>query len=81
MKTVEVNRAPVRICHLCNHPYQIIQVFNKFDQPIVGGAKLNFSMMNDFGFTKTPFRRPRRYEFTDRLNIIIRLTDKKLWSW
>ena len=29
----------------CNDPYQIIQVFNKFDQvdqPIVGGAKLTF---------------------------------------
>ena len=69
---------------LCNDPYQIIQVFNKFDQvdqPIVGGAKLTFSMMNNFGLTKTPFRRPRRYEFTDRLNVKIRLMDKKLWSW
>ena len=67
----------------CNDPYQIIQVFNKFDQvdqPIVGGAKLNFSRMNNFGLTKTPFRRPRRYEFIDRLNVKIRLTDKKLWS-
>ena len=53
----------------CNDPHQIIQVFNKFDQvdqPIVGGAKLTFSRMNNFGLTKTPFRRPRRYEFTDR---------------
>ena len=53
----------------CNDPYQIIQVFNKFDQvdqPIVGGTKLNFSRTNNFGLTKTPFRRPRRYEFTDR---------------
>ena len=67
----------------CNDPYQIIQVFNKFDQvdqPIVGGAKLTFSRMNNFGLTKIPFRRPRRYEFTDRLNVKIRLTDKKLWS-
>ena len=63
----------------CNDPYQIIQVFNKFDQPIVGGAKLTFSSMNNFLLTKTPFRRPRRYEFTDRLNVKIRLTDKKLW--
>ena len=67
----------------CNDPYQIIQVFsfNKFDQPIVGGAKLTFSRMNNFGLTKTQFRRPRRYEFTDRLNVKIRFTDKKLWSW
>ena len=53
----------------CNDPYQIIQVFNKFDQvdqPIVGGAKLTFSRMNNFGLTKTPFCRPRRYEFRDR---------------
>ena len=65
----------------CNDPYQIIQVFNKFDQvdqPIAGGAKLNFSRINNFGLTKTPFHRPRRYEFTDRLNVKIRLTDKKL---
>ena len=67
----------------CNDPYQIIQVFNKFDQvdqPIVGGAKLTFSRMNNFWLTKTPFSRPRRYEFADRLNAKIRLTDKKLWS-
>ena len=67
----------------CNDPYQIIQVFNKFDQvdqPIAGGAKLTFSRMNNFGLTKTPFRRPRRYEFTDRLNVKFQLTDKKLWS-
>ena len=60
----------------CNDPHQIIQVFNKFDQvltqfdqvdqPIVGGAKLNFSRTNNFGLTETPFRRPRQYEFTDR---------------
>ena len=60
----------------CNDPYQIIQVFNKFDQvltkfdqvdqPIVGGAKLTFSRTNNFGLTETPFRRPRQYEFTDR---------------
>ena len=37
--------------------------------------------MNNFGLTKTPFRRPRRYEFTDGLNVKIRLTDKKLWPW
>ena len=68
----------------CNNSYQIIQVFNKFDQvdqQIVGGAKLTFSRMNNFGLTKTSFRRPRRYEFTDRLNVKIRLKDKKLWSW
>ena len=68
----------------CKDLYQIIQVFNKFDQvdqPIVGGAKLTFSTMNNFGLTKTPFFRPRRYEFTDRLNVKIRLTDKKLWFW
>ena len=68
----------------CNDPYQIIQVFNKFDQVdqlIECGAKLTFSRMNNFGLTKTPFRRPGRYEFTDRLNVKIRLTDKKLWSW
>ena len=65
----------------CNDPYQIIQVFNKFDQPIVGLAKFTFSRMNNFGLTKTPFRRPRRYEFTDGLNVKIRLTDKKLWPW
>ena len=35
--------------------------------------------MNNFGLTKTPFRRPRRYEFIDGLNVKIRLTDKKLW--
>ena len=35
--------------------------------------------MNNFGLTKTPFRRPHRYEFTDELNVKIRLTDKKLW--
>ena len=62
----------------CNDLYQIIQVFNTFDQPLVGGAKLTFSRMNNFGLTKTPFRRPRRYEFTDGLNVKIRLTDKKL---
>ena len=59
----------------CNDPYQIIQVFltslTKFDQPIVGGAKLNISRINNFGLSKTPFRRPRRYEFTDRLNVKI----------
>ena len=64
-----------------NDPHQIIQVFNKFDQvdqPIVGGVKLTFSRMNNFGLTKTPLRRPRRYEFIDGLNVKIRLTDKKL---
>ena len=53
----------------CNDPHQIIQVFDKFDpvnQPIVGGAKLTFSRTNNFELTKTPFRRPHRYEFTDR---------------
>ena len=65
----------------CNDLYQIIQVLNKFDQPITGGAKLNFSRMNNFGLTKTPFRRPRRYEFTDGWNVKIRLTDKRLWPW
>ena len=65
----------------CNDPSKIIQVFNKFDQPIVGGAKLTFSKMNNFGLTKTPFCRPRRYEFTDELNVKIRLKDTKLWFW
>ena len=71
----------------CHDPYQIIQVltsltkFDQVDQPIVGGAKLAFSRMNNFGLTKTPFRRPRRYEFKNRLNVKIRFTDKKLWSW
>ena len=37
--------------------------------------------MDNFGLTKTPFRRPRRYEFIDGLNVKIRLTDKKLWPW
>ena len=40
--------------------------FDPVDQSIVGGAKLNFSRTNNFGLTETPFRRPRRYEFTDR---------------
>ena len=65
----------------CNDPYQIIQVLTrltKFDQPIVRGAKLTFSKMNNFGLVKTPFRRPRRYEFTDGLDVKIRLTNKKL---
>ena len=69
---------------LCNDPYQIIQVLKhltKFDQELVCGPKLNFSRMNNFGFTKTPFHRPRRYEFIDGLNVKIRLTDKKLWPW
>ena len=35
--------------------------------------------MDNFGLTKKPFRRPRRYEFIDGLNVKIRLTDKKLW--
>ena len=35
--------------------------------------------MNNFGLTKTPFHRPRRYEFIDGLNVKIRLTDRKLW--
>ena len=35
--------------------------------------------MDNFGFIKAPFRRPRRYEFIDELNVKIRLTDKKLW--
>ena len=65
----------------CNDPYRIIQDLTKFDQPIVGGPKLTFSRMNNFGLTKTPLRRPRRYEFTDRWNVKIRLRDKKLWSW
>ena len=55
----------------CNDPHQIVQVFNKFDQPIVGGAKLTFSRMNNFVMTKTPLRRPRRYEFIDWLNVKI----------
>ena len=68
----------------CNDPYQIIQVFfkkkrlTKFDQQLVRGSKLTFSRMNNFGLTKTPFRRPRRYEFMDGLNIKIRLMDRKL---
>ena len=65
----------------CNDPYQIIQVFNTFDQPLVCGAKLTFSRINNFGLTKTPFRRSHRYEFTDGLKVKIRLTDKKLWPW
>ena len=73
-------RDEIRLKGECNDPYQIIQDFNKFDQPIVGGPKLTFSRMNNFGLTKTPLRRPRRYEFTDRWNVKIRLTDKKLWS-
>ena len=40
---------------------------------------LTFSSMDNFGFTKTSFHRPRRYEFIDGLNVKIRLTDKKLW--
>ena len=68
----------------CNDPYQIMQVLKhltKFDQELVCGPKLTFSKMNNFAFTKTPFRRPRRYEFIDGLNVKIRLTDKKLWLW
>ena len=49
-----------------------------FDQHLICGPKLTFSSMNSFGFTKTPFLRPRRYEFIDWLNVKIRLTDKKL---
>ena len=64
---------------LCNDPYQIIQAFKTFDQQLVCGPKLTFSRMNNFGLTKTPFRRPRRYEFIDGLNVKIRLTDRKLW--
>ena len=40
-----------------------------------------FLRMDNFGLDKTPFRRPRRYEFIDGLNFNIRLTDKKLWPW
>ena len=79
--TEPISKAPYR---MWNDPYQIIRVFSKFDQvdqPIVGGAKLNFSRMNNFGLAKTPFHRPLRYEFTDRSNVKIRLVDKKLWSW
>ena len=61
--------------------YKFLTRLTKFDQPLVGGAKLTFSRMNNFGMTKTPFRRPRRYEFTDGLNVKIGLTDKKLWPW
>ena len=49
-----------------------------FDQHLVGWLKLTFSRMNNFGLTKAPFRRPRRYEFIDGRNVTIRLTDKKL---
>ena len=31
--------------------------------------KLTFSRMHNFGLTKTPFRRPYRYEFIDGLNV------------
>ena len=51
----------------------------KFDQQLVCRPKLNFSRMNNFGLTKPSFRSPRRYEFIDRLNVKIRITDKKLW--
>ena len=34
--------------------------------------------MNNFGLTKVPFRRPRRYEFIHGRNVTIRLKDKKL---
>ena len=61
--------------HHCNDPYQIIHVFlkrlTKFDQELVSGSKLTFSRMNNFGLTKTPFRRPRRYEIIDGLNVKI----------
>ena len=65
----------------CNDPYQIIRVFNTFDQvwPTLSmWAQVEFSRMNSFGLTKAPFRRPRRYEFIDERNVIIQLTDKKL---
>ena len=65
---------------ICNDPYQIIQVFKTFDQQLVSGPKLTFSRMNNFGLTKTPFRRPRRYEFIDGLNVKILLTDKKVMT-
>ena len=55
-----------------------MQVFSTFDQELVCRPKLTFLRMNNFGLTKTPFRRPRRYEFIDELNVKIRLTDKKL---
>ena len=64
--------------HVCNDPYQIIQVFKMFDQQLVCGPKLTFSRMNNFGLNKTPFRRPCRYEFIDGLNVKIRLTDREL---
>ena len=64
---------------VCNDPYQIIRVFlthlTKFDQV---RPSLTFSRRNNFGLTKTPFRKPRRYKFIDGRNVTIRLTDKKL---
>ena len=44
-------------------------------------AQVDFFKDGNFGLTKTPFRRPHRYEFIDGLNVNIRLTDKKLWPW
>ena len=52
----------------------------KFNQQLVCGPKLTFSRMNNFGLTKTPFRRPRRYKFIDGLNVKIRLTEKKSYG-
>ena len=60
---------------------KFLKRLTKFDQQLVCGFKLTFSRMNNFGLTKTPFRRPRRYEFIDGLNVKIQLTDKKLWPW
>ena len=58
--------------------YKFLKRLTKFDQQLVCGPKLTFSRMDNFGLTKTPFRRPRRYEFIDGLNVKIQLTDKKL---
>ena len=61
--------------------YNFSKCLTKFDQQLVCGLKLTFSTMDNFGLIQTPFRRPRRYEFIDGLNVKIRLTDKKLWPW
>ena len=60
-----ISYTPDDVYVMCNDPYQIIQVFffkclTKFDQQLVCGPKLTFSRMNNFGLTKTSFRRPRR---------------------
>ena len=58
--------------------YKFLKRLTKFDQQLVCGLKLTFSRMKNFGLTKTPFHRPRQYEFIDGLNVKIRLMDKKL---